>query len=106
MLQNTYYFLLGLTLGLIFVLVCFGYEIKEKSTPKIKLNYRPFIIDSHIMICNKHLHHWFIAAISLIFLQAFFPKNNVYYLLVGYLIILVMHGLLYKDCFDFSTCET
>ena len=74
MLQNTYYFLLGLTLGLIFVLVCFGYEIKEKSTPKIKLNYRPFIIDSHIMICNKHLHHWFIQLTHDIFTGFFFQK--------------------------------
>ena len=105
MLQDTYFFLLGLILGLLFVYICFGFEIKEKSTPKIKLNFKPFIIDSQIIVFNKHLHHWFIAAFSLIFLQVLFPKNNLYHLLVGYLIILVMHGLLYKDCFDFNICK-
>ena len=68
----TTYFILGVILGVLFVFISFGTDIKEKSKPRIKINIPPIVKDSHILLFNKHLHHWFIAFLSL----------NVYYIIL------------------------
>lgn len=102
MLSNIYYLIFGLILGIIFIYVCFGFEIKEKSKPKIKINCLSFIKDSHIVICDRHLHHWFISFVTFGIINLTFNNNSFINLANGFLIVLMYHGLLYKDCFDFS----
>ena len=100
--MKTKFFILGIIIGLIFVIVSFGFEIKTKSKPRIKINIAPFIQDSHIIVCNKHLHHWFISFILLSFVFYLNNNNNICYILEGFFTSLILHGLLYKDCFEFD----
>ena len=98
----TTYFILGVILGVLFVFISFGTDIKEKSKPRIKINIPPIIKDSHIILFNKHLHHWFIAFLSLCLLYYLNDNNKIYSILEGFMMTLIIHGLLYRDCFDFS----
>ncbi len=54
------YFILGCILSMIWILHFFGTRLKPKTKPKIKINIPPFIKDSHIILFNKHIHHWVI----------------------------------------------
>ena len=100
--MKTNYFIFGIIIALIFVFVSFGFEIKTKSKPLIKINIPPFICDSHVIVCNKHLHHWFISFILLSIIFYVNNDNSFCYILEGFFISLIIHGLLYKDCFDFD----
>ena len=98
----TNYFIFGIIIGILFIVISFGTDVKEKSKPKIKINIPPFIQDSHVIVCNKHLHHWFLAFISLTVIYNLNNNSKIYYILEGFMMSLILHGLLYKDCFDFS----
>jgi len=100
--MKTKFFIFGIIIGLIFVIVSFGFEIKTKSKPRIKINIPPFIQDSHIIVCNKHLHHWFISFILLSLVFYLNNNNSICYILEGFFTSLILHGLLYKDCFEFD----
>ena len=102
--DSKYLFYNGLVLGIIFVIVFFGLKIKCKSTPRIKINLGNFVKDSHIYILGKHMHHWFINLIILgivVILERFYPSKY-FDIVKGFNLVLIFHGLLYKDCFDFS----
>jgi len=88
--------LIGILIGLLHVYTFFGFKIVSKSNIGYHIN---FII---------HWHHWLIAFILLvlIFKLSTYEKFNEYEkykdYLVGYLIVLMIHGLLYDDRFDFK----
>ena len=96
------YFIFGVILAFMFIIVCFGFNITAKSKPKIKINYHPFIVDSHILICNKHLHHWLISFILFTIVYFINRNSRILYIMEGFFMTLIIHGLLYKDCFDFE----
>ena len=52
--------LMGILLGVIFILIFFGCKIRCKTTPNIKINMGNFIRNTHIYIFDKHIHHWMI----------------------------------------------
>ena len=100
-------YLFGAMLSTIWILYFFGPFHKTKAKPKIKVNIRPFIKDSHLILFNKHIHHWlifFVLFIVITILDNYKPMK-VYKILQGYSFVMVVHGLSYKDRFDFSVKE-
>lgn len=89
-------FIIGILIGLIHIYIYFGFKIIPKSNIHYHVN---FII---------HWHHWLICLIILIILFIItklkkFKKIKKYkYYFVGYLITMIIHGLLYEDRFDFK----
>jgi hypothetical protein len=79
--------LIGILIGLLHVYTFFGFKIVSKSNIGYHIN---FII---------HWHHWLIAFILLVLI---FKLSKYEDYLVGYLIVLMIHGLLYDDRFDFK----
>ena len=92
----------GIIIGLIFIFINFGFEIKTKSKPRIKINIPYFIQDSRIIVYNKHIHHWLISLILFLIIVHINNNNSLCYILEGFFISLIVHGLLYKDAFDFD----
>ena len=88
--------LVGILLALLHIYIFFGFKIIPKSNINYHIN---FII---------HWHHWLICLIVLCFLLIItkikkFKKLKKYkYYLSGYLITMIIHGLLYEDRFDFK----
>jgi hypothetical protein len=89
-------FFLGILIGLLHIYIFFGFKIIPKSNTNYHIN---FII---------HWHHWLICLIVLCFLIIItrikkYKKLKKYkYYLSGYLITMIIHGLLYNDRFDFK----
>jgi hypothetical protein len=100
--MKTSYFICGIIIGIIFIVVFFGFEINPKSKPRIKINIPPFVQDSHIIVCNKHIHHWLVSSILLSVVFYLNNNNRVCYILEGFFAIIILHGLLYNDWFDFD----
>ena len=95
---------IGIICGVIFIIIFFGAKIESKSTPKIEINIGNFVRDSHIYLFDKHVHHWFLNLIILfivILFDSYYPSKY-FNLIIGFNIVLIFHGLLYTDCFDFS----
>lgn len=92
-------FVVGTLIGLLHIYIFFGFKIIPRSNINYHIN---FII---------HWHHWLICLIVLCFL-IFITKIKKYkkykklkkykYYLTGYLITMIIHGLLYNDRFDFT----
>jgi hypothetical protein len=89
-------FIIGIIIGLLHIYIYFGFKIIVKSNLNYHIN---FLI---------HWHHWLIFLIIFCFLIIItriekFKKIKKYkYYLSGYLIIMIIHGLLYEDRFDFK----
>lgn len=88
--------LVGILLALLHIYIFFGFKIIPKSNINYHIN---FII---------HWHHWLISVILLIILIIITKikdlkklKRYKYYI-VGYLITMIIHGLLYNDRFNFK----
>jgi hypothetical protein len=86
-------FIIGIIIGLLHIYIYFGFKIIVKSNLNYHIN---FII---------HWHHWLIAFCFLVIITRIkkikkFKKYKYY--LSGYLIIIIIHGLLYEDRFDFK----
>jgi len=88
--------LVGILLALLHIYIFFGFKIVPKSNINYHIN---FII---------HWHHWLISLILLIILIIITKikdlkklKRYKYYI-VGYLITMIIHGLLYNDRFNFT----
>ena len=82
-------FIYGIILGISFILYFFGTNIECNSHPEY-----------HINIFNIHWHHWMIGIIILLIFELL--KNDYTEFIRGFCIILIIHGLYYEDCFDFS----
>ena len=99
--------ILGAILGIAFVLTFFGTNIQSKSKPKIKINLGNIIVNSHIYFLNYHIHHWFVN--SLIFIYVLNLKksysNLIFDTILSFNIILILHGLMYDDWWDFQKYE-
>ena len=108
------YIILGKIIGILFVLMVFGDEFIAKKVPKINIDI-PLIgmKESRIIIGDKHIHHWlvFIILFTIIIIIKKMKKNIIYKLdnilnvVLGYSFIQILHGLRYKDRFDFSINE-
>tara|TARA_Y100000389_G_scaffold8449_1_gene8027 strand:- start:561 stop:872 length:312 start_codon:yes stop_codon:yes gene_type:complete len=91
--------IVGIIIGLLHIYLFFGFKIISKSNINYHIN---FII---------HWHHWLICLIVFCFLLIItkikkykkLKKLKKYkYYLSGYLITMIIHGLLYEDRFDFK----
>ena len=82
-------FLYGIILGISFILYFFGINIECNSNPEY-----------HINIFKIHWHHWMIGIIILLIFELL--NNDYTEFIRGFCIILIIHGLYYEDCFDFS----
>lgn len=88
--------IVGIIIGLLHIYLFFGFKIISKSNINYNIN---FII---------HWHHWLICLIVFCFLLIItkiekFKKLKKYkHYLSGYLITMIIHGLLYEDRFDFK----
>ncbi len=88
--------LYGILLGLIYSQ--FFLPKKEGKTNLKFLTFYPIIFEGKILlpINNKqviHIHHWVIYLIATLFIE-----NNTF---LGFSIVLILQGLMYKDCFQF-----
>lgn len=81
-------FINGIVIGLIYIYIFFGFELDTENTYY------------HINIFNIHWHHWFLGVITLLISELF--KNNYTEYIRGYLLVIIIHGLSYDDCFDFN----
>ncbi len=95
------YFTLGIIFSVIYLYIFFGSKIECNTEPKIKINIPPFIVNSKISINGLHIHHWIIGVFLLIllFILHFFMDCDIMYFLQSFSIVLILHGLLYQDCF-------
>lgn len=82
-------FLYGIILGISYILYFFGTNIENNSHQEY-----------HINIFNMHWHHWMICIIILLIFELL--NNDYTEFIRGFCIILIIHGLYYEDCFDFS----
>jgi len=80
----------GIIFGIIYIYCFFGFKIIEKSNINYHLN---FLI---------HWHHWFISLILIIIIYLYFEINKYTHIIYGFLYTLLIHGLIYKDRFDFK----
>lgn len=98
-------YLYGFLFSVLITKVFFG-KIKSGKKPNIIINIPPFIVESKILIFNKHIHHWVIFSFILIGLFIFKKKqqkyNNLVKFIVGFSIFMIIHGLQYDDAFDFT----
>ncbi len=98
------YRLFGVLIGIIYIINFFGYRFICKTCPKIKINI-PFlgIRKSKLILFGKHIHHWLFFSVVLC-MTLFIRLKNQYliYLLQGFAVALIIHGLIYEDRFDFS----
>ena len=96
--------LIGIIIGIIFILTFFGSEINVNSNPKIKINLGSIIKDSHVYLFNKHIHHWFINLLILILIMVVekYYNHPILTTIKGFNMVLIVHGLMYSDRFDFS----
>ncbi len=101
------YFILGGVLSFIWILHFFGTRITSKTKPKIKINIKPFIKDSCVILFNKHIHHWiiFLCLFVTSSILLYFYKYKLLNVIHGFSFIQIVHGLSYKDRFDFSIKE-
>lgn len=76
---------------------------KAREPHKIPLTLGNFIKNGSLFICGKHIHHWLISLIILIFSIPIQYKTNGKYvsLLNGFLLIFMIHGLSYSERFIF-----
>jgi hypothetical protein len=81
-------FINGILLGLLYIYLFFGFELNTEKTCY------------HINIINIHWHHWLLGVIALIISELY--KNKYTEFIRGYLFVIIIHGLLYEDCFDFT----
>jgi hypothetical protein len=98
------HFLFGIIASIGWLYIFFGSDIKCDTDPKIKININPIIINSKLYIYGKHIHHWFVGLILLCILLVLYLyiDYDFMYFLQSFSIILILHGLLYQDCFDFD----
>ena len=102
--KKNVYFLFGILISILYLYICFGCEIECNNEPKIKINIEPIIINSKLYIYGKHIHHWFVGLTSLCILLVLhlYIDYPLMYFLQSFSIVLILHGLLYQDCFDFD----
>ena len=92
------YNIFGCIVSLFYIFIVFGIKIIKDDIHKLPLTIKPFLINGHIYIYNKHIHHWIISLIILIFIIPF--RNNKYIdFCIGFFIIFCIHGLCYEDRF-------
>jgi len=98
------YRLIGVLIGIIYIINFFGYRFICRTCPRIKVNI-PFlgIKESKLIIYNKHIHHWlFFSVILCLTLFIRLKNQQIIYFLQGLSVSLIIHGLIYEDRFDFS----
>lgn len=92
------YNIFGIIISILYIYIIFGTKTEVGYNHNLQLTIKPFLINGHIYICNKHIHHWMISLIILIFIIPF--RNNRYIdICIGFFIIFCIHGLCYKDRF-------
>ena len=98
--MNTYN-LIGINLGLIFIIMVFGNKAGEPHN--LNFNCGSIIKNGSIYIFNNHIHHWLISLLILLFTIPiqYRSDNKFMSILNGFLIVLMIHGLSYPDRFIF-----
>ena len=103
------YVFIGLMVGLIYCKLV--YPMKEFGRLKyFNFTFGPFR-NGKLYIKNYHIHHWLVFLIIIILMAIallIFPsqiKNyiEIYSVLIGISVIMIGHGLSYKDAFDFRS---
>ena len=96
-----YYFISGILAALFFIqfFICNS----EGEPPKYKISCDDFFINGSFFIGSRHIHHWLIFFILLIFFFSYyiFYPSNLGIFIIGFSILMVLHGLSYNDCFVF-----
>jgi len=92
--------LLGILFGLIYSKIILPKE--HNNIPKISFTLDSFLYKSMIIIpISKekalHIHHWIIFSIILLY-SLYFKISDI---VKGFSFILIIQGLLYKDCMHF-----
>jgi len=81
-------------------------SIREGEKCTINVDIYPFIKNSKLYIFDTHIHHWLWS--SCILLLLLYIKTNSLYkynmikFMIGFCIVMIFHGLLYKDAFVFD----
>lgn len=93
--------ILGLILGLIYVIIVFGGKGVGEE-PNITFSIGNIVRNGHIYLFNKHIHHWVIFMIVAIIISILNWNNffNPYLdILMGFSVVMILHGLSYCDRF-------
>ena len=98
------YVVLGIIIGVIFVLSLFELDFVTKKKPKMKINIPLLgIKDSTVIINETHIHHWLIfTMILLMSLTNVGIDRNILEVIRGFSVVMILHGLMYADRFDFE----
>ena len=93
------YNILGVLLAIIFININFGN--KAGTPPTLAFNWHPYIRQGSLYINNYHIHHWMFSAFFLSFLIPLqrSSKNKLLLIANGFLLTIMIQGLLYKDRF-------
>ena len=96
-----YYFISGILAALFFIqlFICNC----EGEPPKYKISCDDFFINGSFYIGSRHIHHWLIFLIILIIIFSYyiFYPSNLGIFIMGFSILMILHGLSYNDCFVF-----
>tara|TARA_Y100000588_G_scaffold296579_1_gene317087 strand:- start:379 stop:696 length:318 start_codon:yes stop_codon:yes gene_type:complete len=77
---------------------------REGQPPKFIIKWDEFFINGSFYIGSRHIHHWVIFSLLLIFLiilYLLFPSNSLILFFGGFSVYMILHGLRYNDCFVF-----
>jgi len=90
--------LIGIIVGFLYSYIAL--PSTEKKNPKLAITIYPIIYNGMVMIpignsCIFHIHHWMVYSSLLLFYQYL---NDI---IIGFSIVLTLHGLTYNDAFDF-----
>ena len=95
------YNMIGALISIIFINLNFGN--KAGTPPALAFNYYPYIRNGSIFINDTHIHHWLICLVILIITIPLQITNKNLFLLIlnGFLFVLMVQGLMYRDRFEF-----
>ncbi len=102
MMKKFEFALYGIFIGLIYILLIFGPQIKSGGKHNLNIDIPIlFIKEGSVIINNYHIHHWLIFSI-IFFITLFFKEHYILYFVRGFAFVWTIHGLLYDDRFLFE----
>ena len=96
-----YYFIFGAGLSILFI--CYLISNNAGEPPKFKIKCDDLFVNGSFYIGSRHIHHWLIFLILLIIFFSYyiFYPSDLGIFIMGFSILMILHGLSYNDCFVF-----
>ena len=102
MMKKFEFTLYGVFMGLVYILLIFGPQIRSGDKHNLNIDIPIlFIKEGSVIINNYHIHHWLIF-LTILMITLLFKEHYILYFIRGFSIVWIIHGLLYDDRFLFD----